>query len=136
VKNICLGYVLPISNKGLPYLFDHPLHLLLGPTLFSYVFGFYVFGFDYLRSSYVDHINWGSEWRRASTLFAPFLFVCVLIGTPAVHFKAWRNVFAATMKNKPSFVAGVWCAVQAPPLCVLISPLLRLLEHSVVVQQE
>ena len=28
VKDICLGYALTISNKGLPYPFDHPLPLL------------------------------------------------------------------------------------------------------------
>ena len=33
MKDICLGYDLPISKKGLPYPFVHPIHLLLGPAL-------------------------------------------------------------------------------------------------------
>jgi hypothetical protein len=36
VKDMCLGYVLPISNKGLLYPFDHPLPLLLGPACSGY----------------------------------------------------------------------------------------------------
>ena len=33
MKDICLDYVLPISNKGPPYPFVHPLYLVLGPAL-------------------------------------------------------------------------------------------------------
>ena len=32
MKGICLGYVLTVSNKGLPYTFVYPLPLLLRPA--------------------------------------------------------------------------------------------------------
>ena len=38
MKDICLGYVLTLSNKGPPYPLVHPLCLLPGPALLGLLF--------------------------------------------------------------------------------------------------